>query len=60
MERVHRVVAGQDAIDQRLIAVDKRLDRQAHLFLRQPAHFEEPRLELRQLFFEVADAAFTR
>ena len=51
-----RLVAGQHAIDQPAVAVDQPLDGQPNLFLRQPAHFEQPGLELIELLLEVPDS----
>ena len=47
-------------VDQVAVALDQALDRQAHLFLGQAAHLEQPGLELLELFLEMPDDAFRR
>ena len=59
MQRVDRLVAGERLIDQRDVAFDQPLDRDAHFFLGEPAHFEEARLELLELLLEMPDDAVT-
>ena len=44
-------------LDQIAVAIDEPLDRQAHLLLGEAAHFEQPRLELFELFLKVPDVA---
>jgi hypothetical protein len=58
VQRVHRLVADEHAIEQVAIAFDQSLDRQAHLLLREPAHFEQPRLELFELLLEMTNTLF--
>ena len=60
VQRVQRAVARQHARDEIAIAIDEPLDRQAHLFLGEAAHFEQPRLELLELVLKVPDALFGR
>ena len=50
----------EDARDQIAVAVHQPLDRQAHLLLGEPAHFEQARLELFELVLEMPDALFGR
>ena len=50
----------QHAVDQVVVAIDQPLDREAHVLLGQAAHFEQPGLELLQLFLEMADDPFDR
>ena len=40
-----------------VVALDQAFDGQADLLLRQPAHFEQPRLELFELLLEMPDDA---
>ena len=54
VQPVHRLVAAQHAVDQFAIAIDERLHGEAHLFLGQAAHLEQPGLELLQLLLKVA------
>ena len=56
MQRVERLVAAQHALDEVAVAIDEALDGQAHLLLGEAAHFEQPRLELLELFLEMPDA----
>ena len=58
VQLVDRPVAAQHPLDQRRVAVDQPLDREAHALLRQAAHFEQPRLELFELLLEMADEPF--
>ena len=60
VQRVERLVAGQHALDQVAVALDEPLDREAHFFFGQAAHFEQPGLELLELFLKVPDDAFDR
>ena len=53
VQLVDRAVAGQHAVDDRRVALDQALDRRAHVFLGEPAHLEQPRLELLELFLKV-------
>ncbi len=57
VQLVDRLVAGEHALD-RDVALDEPLDGAAHPFFGQPAHLEQPRLELVELFLEVATDAF--
>ena len=41
-------------VDELAVAFDEALDGQAHLFLGEAAHFEQPRLELLELFLKMA------
>ena len=43
-----------------LVALDQPLDRQAHLFLGEPAHLEQPVLELLELLLKMPDDASDR
>ncbi len=54
VQLVERLVAVEDPFDELAVAVHERLDREAHLFLGEAAHFEQPRLELFQLFLKVS------
>ena len=44
--------------DELAVALDQRLDGEAHLFLGEAAHFEQPRLELLELLLEMPSVAF--
>ena len=43
-----------------MVALDQPLDGEPHLFLGEAAHFEQPGLELFELFLEMPDDAFDR
>ena len=60
VQPVERLVAGQHALDERVVALDEPLDRQADVFLGEPAHLEQPRLELFELFLEMPRDALDR
>jgi hypothetical protein len=58
VELVDRHVAGDDALDQREIALDQAPDGEADAVLREAAHFEQARLELFELLLEMSNDAF--
>ena len=53
VQLVDRRVAGEHAVDEGAVALDQPLDRRAHAVLGQAAHFEQPGLELFELFLKV-------
>ena len=50
----------QHAVDEVVVAIDEALDGEADVLLGQAAHFEQPGLELFELFLKMPDDAFDR
>ena len=57
VQLVDRPVAGQHPVDHGGVAFDQPLDRRADPVLGQPAHLEQPRLELFQLLLKMRHAS---
>ena len=57
VQPVNRFVLDEHAIDQFEIAIDEAFDRQTDVLFSQTTHFEQPRLELFELFLEMSDDA---